>query len=169
MITQTSYPSLGHMIQKGATTFWERYYWGTGSYDSHNHVFLGGPYAKWFYDGLAGISPLEPGFKTISIQPQILLDEVSALVNTINGKVECNWQNKNNSLNLNVTVPQNTSAVLEIPTLGKALSDIQIYESDILIWAKGKFIKKDRIDFLNAAKNVRVNLKPGKYQFEIKN
>ena len=52
--TQTTPPSYGSWVQRGATTLWED--WGDG--DSRNHIMLG-DISAWFYQALAGIN-LDP-------------------------------------------------------------------------------------------------------------
>ena len=68
---QKSYPSWGHMLyEKGSTTPFE--YWnGRGS---DNHPFLMGGLGRWVYKGVAGISPLKPGFEECLIKPEVVGD-----------------------------------------------------------------------------------------------
>ena len=67
--TQTTRPSWGYMISKGATTIWER--WETDTRDpgmnSEALLILSGNLEAWFYQTLAGINydPEQPGFKHI--------------------------------------------------------------------------------------------------------
>ncbi|MCL3779187.1 hypothetical protein EMN47_02190 [Prolixibacteraceae bacterium JC049] len=168
MVTKTDYPSLGFMLEKGATTFWEKYHYGTGSYDSHNHVFLGGPWAKWFYDGLAGIKPLEPGFKTIEFAPQILTDQLSASVNTNFGLAACRWQRGEDHLQLNVKVPQGATAVLNVPLMDE-LGKTTVSVNDEKVWTGSQFKKLNGIKLIKSeGGSFKLKLKSGLYQFVIK-
>ncbi|RYZ15414.1 MAG: hypothetical protein EOP49_53110, partial [Sphingobacteriales bacterium] len=55
--TQKTYPSWGYMLEKGATTIWERWEYETGgSMNSHNHPMMGS-IGSWFYKYLLGIKP----------------------------------------------------------------------------------------------------------------
>ena len=68
------YPSLGYMIDKGATTIWKRWnsdQMGPGM-NSRNH-FAFGAMSQWLFEGLAGLNPdpEEPGFKHIIVRPYI--------------------------------------------------------------------------------------------------
>ncbi|MCC6397083.1 MAG: family 78 glycoside hydrolase catalytic domain, partial [Bacteroidetes bacterium] len=71
--TNTTYPSWGYMMEKGATTVWEL--WNGDSADpamnSGNHVMLVGDLVIWLYENLAGLKgdPGNPGFKHIVMQP----------------------------------------------------------------------------------------------------
>ncbi|MCT4587000.1 MAG: glycoside hydrolase family 78 protein [Carboxylicivirga sp.] len=168
MLMHKDYPGLGMMIEKGATTLWEKYHYGTGRMDSHNHVFLGGPHAKWFYDGLAGISPLEPGFKKIKIAPAILEDEVKASFNSPYGTIKCAWTRDKQAISLSATIPFNTTALLHLPTDIFDLNLVNIKQNNEVIWS-GKTDKSgDDIKF-KTIENGKVvyELQPGSYVFEL--
>ena len=66
---------------------------------------------------IAGISPIEAGYKTIEIAPQVRepLTSASATLNTPYGKVSSSWEMKANVFQLSVTVPPNTSAKISVP------------------------------------------------------
>ncbi len=77
ILQQTSYPGIGHLFSRGATTFWES--WGEKEIDensagvrSRNHPFQAG-YDAWFFSGIGGIKPdpALPGFKNIQLAPQL--------------------------------------------------------------------------------------------------
>ena len=57
ILTRNTYPSIGYMIKKGATTIWELWNGDTGdpSMNSQNHVMLTGDIIPWMYEDLAGI------------------------------------------------------------------------------------------------------------------
>ena len=68
LITQTTYPSWGYMIEQGATTIWERWEYETGyGMNSHNHPMYGS-ISAWFYRYLSGITPMKPNFSKIKIK-----------------------------------------------------------------------------------------------------
>jgi alpha-L-rhamnosidase len=70
LLLQTGYPSWGYMVEKGATTMWER--WNAdiddGNDRSQNHYAFGA-IAGFMYRRLAGISPVAPGFRRIDVHP----------------------------------------------------------------------------------------------------
>lgn len=117
MITQKSYPSWGYMIDNGATTVWERWEVLRGlGMNSHNHLMLGTVDA-WFYRTIAGIIPVEAGWKTIRIAPHLFggMTHASASVDTVNGRVSSVWQRVDGELKLEVEIPVGSTAVIYIP------------------------------------------------------
>ena len=76
LLQNTSYPSWGYEIGKGATTVWER--WNSinpdGTFNdvgmnSFNH-YAYGAVGEWMYRTLAGVSAAEPGYRKILIAPK---------------------------------------------------------------------------------------------------
>ncbi|MCP4750485.1 MAG: alpha-L-rhamnosidase, partial [Proteobacteria bacterium] len=119
--TQRTYPGFGYMIEEGATTLWERWEKLEGSgMNSHNHIMLGSVDA-WFYRVLAGISPLEPGWRKVKIKPHILgdLTLVSASLNTVRGEIKVTWRKEGDRLTLSVDIPANLTAEVYIPSPGE--------------------------------------------------
>ncbi|MDA3879898.1 MAG: family 78 glycoside hydrolase catalytic domain [Prolixibacteraceae bacterium] len=166
MVGQTTFPSFGFMFTKGATTLWERYHYGDGH--SHNHVFLGGPYAKWFYQGLTGISALEPGFKKIQIEPKVLMDEVSTSFSSPYGMIVCGWKQEGRTLELNVTIPCNTTAVLYFPVTIFNPNLMKILMGEKIIWRNKKDYSGQKLRFINNSNGkVGYELMPGKYIFKL--
>ncbi len=112
--TQTTPPSYGDWIRRGATTLWED--WEDGS--SRNHIMFG-DISAWFYQTLAGIKldPLRPGFKHIFIRPQPVgdLKWVRAEHDSIYGPIRVAWRKDGRRFALDVTVPVSTTATLYVP------------------------------------------------------
>jgi hypothetical protein len=88
--------------------------------NSRNHFCLGAV-GEWFYQSLAGINAASPGYKTVLIQPRPVGDLrwVNCSLQTPYGKVTSNWRLVEQGLQMQVTVPPNTSAEVRIPTFGK--------------------------------------------------
>ena len=84
--------------------------------NSFNH-YAYGAIGQWMYEGIAGISALEPGYKMILIAPTPgdQLDFASAEYNSIYGLIASDWKKLTNGLELKVTIPPNTSARIIIP------------------------------------------------------
>jgi len=140
--TQTTYPSWGYMISKGATTIWERWEYMTGpGMNSHDHPMLGS-IGAWFYKFLAGIKaePERPGWQSLSIKPYVLgdLTSVEASLNTVRGLVSSKWERKENSFTLEVTIPVNSQAKVSVPTLG--WKKVRIEESNRPVWENNSFV-----------------------------
>lgn len=121
MVSQKDYPSLGYMIEKGATTIWELWNGDTAdpAMNSHNHVMLVGDLVIWFYEYLAGIKPdpQNPGFKHIIMKPHPVngLSYVKASYRSIYGLISSKWQKQANTFLWEVIIPPNTAATLFIP------------------------------------------------------
>jgi len=110
--SQTTYPSWGHWIERGATTLWETW----NGADSQNHIMFG-DVSAWFYRALAGIRPAAPGFKRIRIQPQPVGDLTWArgAYDSIHGRIVSEWRLEDGRFDLTVTIPANTTAVVYVP------------------------------------------------------
>ena len=117
LASQTTYPSLGYMVEQGATTVWERWENKQG-YDmnSHNHPMYGSICA-WFYKYLAGMSPVKPGFLVSCIKPYIPKDlgYVKASYDTIYGKLTSEWRKQDGKLYMDVSIPAGTIGHVYIP------------------------------------------------------
>ena len=120
--TNETYPSWGHMINRGATTIWELRNGDTAdpAMNSRNHVMLLGDVLIWMYEDLAGIKnhPDSIGFKKILMAPVFPdgLDFVKASHMTPYGLVSSHWQRNGDSLEWEVIIPSNTSAELIVPS-----------------------------------------------------
>lgn len=66
LFTQKEMPGWAHWLQFGDGTLRERW---DDTY-SHNHIMFG-DLSAWAYEWVAGISPVEPGFKKITLRPQL--------------------------------------------------------------------------------------------------
>ena len=141
--TQTTFPSWGQQVLKGATTLWETW---DGEYPSDDAVYsydmyMFGSIEKFFYRDLAGIAYASPGYGQITIKPGIVgdLTFVNASVKTVRGTVAVDWKKGDESLDMVVTIPVNSEAAVNVPKLG--FTDVVITESGKVIWENGKFIR----------------------------
>jgi alpha-L-rhamnosidase len=119
IVTQTTRPSFGYMLRKGATTIWER--WDTDTRDpgmnSEALLIQAGNVDAWFYQTLGGIRPAAPGFKKILIQPSVLgdLTWVKAHYDSPCGRIVSNWKRTGNKLVMDIVIPPNTTARVIVP------------------------------------------------------
>ena len=136
--TQTTLPSWGYMMQRGATSIWET--WEGDTNLSLNCTMFGST-EKFFYKDLAGISPTSPGYRRIAIKPQIVgdLNYAQAAVRTVRGTVAVDWKKGDNALEMKVTIPANTTAEIGVPKMG--LKEIAITESGKTLWEAGTFAR----------------------------
>jgi alpha-L-rhamnosidase len=117
--TQTTYPSWGYMISKGATTVWELWNGDTADagMNARNIVMLIGDLNIWLHEYLGGIRPGEPGFKKIIIKPEPVGDLTMAKENydSIHGRISTEWHKSAGQFDLRVTIPANTTAMVYLP------------------------------------------------------
>ena len=119
MMTQTTFPSYGYMLESGATTTWE--HWDAKR--SHIHNCYNGT-LLWFYRGLGGIrpDPDAPGYRRVIIKPGILdgVDWVKAHHDCIHGRIESSWEVSGGILRVDVTLPPGCRGTLILPKRGPA-------------------------------------------------
>ncbi|MEU6769698.1 family 78 glycoside hydrolase catalytic domain [Streptomyces sp. NPDC046759] len=124
ILLQTDYPGWGYMIDRGATTIWER--WDgirtDGSFqdpgmNSFNHYGLGSV-GDFLYRYVAGLSPAAPGYRALRIAPRPGggLTSASGTYRTPFGTAESSWSVSGGTVTLNVTVPVNVTATVVVPT-----------------------------------------------------
>ncbi|MGB6931901.1 MAG: family 78 glycoside hydrolase catalytic domain [Acidobacteriaceae bacterium] len=119
--SQTTYPSWGYMIRRGATTIWELWNGDTANpaMNSRNHLMLLGDFATWLYEDMAGINPdpEQPGFKSIILRPmpESGLLFVKASHDSPYGRIATSWKRDGENFRLEVSIPPNTSATLYLP------------------------------------------------------
>ncbi|MFC7523757.1 family 78 glycoside hydrolase catalytic domain [Parapedobacter sp. GCM10030251] len=118
MVSQTTYPSWGYMKENGATTLWEMW-----EKDLPGHSLLHSSYlypGAWYIDGLAGIKrdPEAPGFRRFIIRPPSPdatdVKWAKATFYSPQGFITSNWSRENGGLALELTVPPNSIATLEL-------------------------------------------------------
>lgn len=120
MTSQTTYPGWGYMKANDATTIWEMW-----EKDLPGHSLLHSSYlypGAWYINGVAGIRQ-DPqsgkGFRHFVIRPPLLtasqLSWAHASFAFSAGEIKTAWRRDGSGLSLEVTVPPNCSAVLELP------------------------------------------------------
>jgi alpha-L-rhamnosidase len=123
MARQTDYPSWGHMLKQGATTIWEDWE-GKLSQSHSSYLHIG----MWFIEGLAGIQPGDDadGYRTFYLRPacdgSVPLSWVRCRQETPYGVIQSNWRRDGNRVTLDLIVPPNTTATLEVAVPGKLQS-----------------------------------------------
>jgi alpha-L-rhamnosidase len=160
LLLNESFPSWLNMLNNGATTMWERWDSWTpdkGFFDplmnSFNHTSLG-VIGEWFYSGIGGIIPEEPGFKRFIVNPMVGGDLNFAKVNyfSIYGKISSEWKIEDDKFSLKVEIPVNTSAKIFLPKT----------------FYRSKFEKDEQVKLLEENENFFVfEVHSGKYNFVI--
>ena len=139
--TQTTFPSWGEQVLKGATTLWETWEGETDPQLSYD-MYMFGSTEIFFYRDLGGIAPASPGYREINIKPRIVddLTFVKASVGTVRGDVSVDWKKGEDSFEMRVTLPGNSKTRLSVPTLG--FKNVVISESGGTFWKNGKFTRE---------------------------
>ena len=141
IVTNTTYPGWGYMVDHGATTIWESWSLGRDSGNAESMI-MWGTIDEFFYNDLAGIQgpvyygarEMTPGFKHLHIAPFIPdhLDHARASIRTVRGMVASSWQRTKEGTTLDVTIPANCTATIRLPKLG--LSQVAVTEGDMTLW-----------------------------------
>ena len=102
-ITRTQHPSYYAFVLDGETTLGE--YWEQNP-RSHCHDMMG-HIIEWFYNGLAGIRPLEPGFGKIEIQPYLpdSMNEFTCSYRSVKGTITVHVTRENDEIKVKADVP----------------------------------------------------------------
>lgn len=145
--TNTSYPSWGYMVNRGATTFWELWNGDTANpqMNSQNHVMLLGDLLVWFYENIAGIKSDDqhPAFEKLVMKPEQLkeLNEVKSSYHSLHGLIKSNWKREDITFTWNLTIPANTTATVYIPA--NAARDVVESGKKITIAEGVKFLRME--------------------------
>ena len=123
LLENTTFPSWLYPVAHGATSIWERWDGWTeerGFQDPGMNSFAHYAYgcaAEWLFSDVAGIDTDGPGFRRILIRPRPggRLTGAKASYRSIHGEVASGWRRKDGALELDVTVPANTTATVHVP------------------------------------------------------
>lgn len=127
------------MIPCSFTTLWEHYdrWWASrvDAFDGASSLNHGwNPPALLLSQTIAGISPLEPGWKTYQVTPkEAFLTSIKVVVPTIKGKITADLNKTATEYSLLLTSPADTSAIVGIPKGSFSKLD-QIKVNNTTIW-----------------------------------
>ena len=123
LLLNKTYPSWGYMVEKGATTVWERWNSDTGdpSMNSFNH-YTYGAVVDWMYRYLGGIRPLEPGFAKILVEPypEKRIEWVKTDYDSVRGNIKSAWKHEGDKVHFDITIPANSEAEISLPASSPA-------------------------------------------------
>jgi alpha-L-rhamnosidase len=149
LLKQTTWPSWLYSVTQGATTIWER--WDGWTHDkgfqnpgmnSFNHYAFGSV-GRWLFNTVAGIDNDAPGYKQIRIEPKPGggFTYAKARYKSIYGEIASNWKIENDTFELDVTIPANTTALVYVPA-----KDVGSVTEGGLPAGKAKAVQFVRID-----------------------
>lgn len=101
-ILKKDHPSYYAFVLDGETTLGE--YWESNP-RSHCHDMMG-HIVEWYYNGMAGIKPLKPGFSEIVIKPYLPdgMNEMSCTYRSASGPIHVSMNRKNGNIELHADV-----------------------------------------------------------------
>ncbi len=137
LLQSRRFPSWGYEVENGATTIWERWDSYTrehgfeglagnqnASMNSFSHYAFGAV-GEWMFRALAGIDAETPGFRRLLIRPgpprpgsnpeHPALAWVRARYDSLHGPVRVHWRVAEGRFALDLTVPANVTARVELP------------------------------------------------------
>jgi alpha-L-rhamnosidase len=163
LLLRTGYPSWGYMIEKNATTIWERWNGDAGdrSMNSFNHYALGAV-AGFLFRRIAGIDATTPGFASFRFDPihDARLKTGAGRYRSRSGLITTRWQRvADGGYRLELQVPANTTAQVVLP----AQSGADVREGRRPLGAART------VQVQQGAEQGRVSLSvgPGKYDFRV--
>jgi len=135
--SQTTFPGWGYGVTIGQTTIGEDF--ECSPRHSLSMKMLGSV-EKFFYRDVAGIEPVAPGYKSVVVEPKVTgeLDWARAAIETCRGTVGVDWRKTPEGLTLNVVVPANSVATVNVPVADAKAAAIT--EGGKAVWDNGSFV-----------------------------
>ena len=124
LLTKDTYPSWGYEIAHGATTIWERWNGyhdeegpGDPNMNSYSH-YAYGAVGEWLFSDVAGIDLTQEAFAAVRIRPRVGggLTRVEATHRCIRGPIRSAWRLDGERFELEVELPANVQAQVDLPT-----------------------------------------------------
>lgn len=111
MILKPEHPSYYAFVLEGETCLGE--YWEENP-RSHCHDMMG-HIAEWFYNGLAGICPVEPGFKKVLIRPYLpkTVNKVNCSYRSAGGNIRIIMERTQEKISLEVNAPDDMEITID--------------------------------------------------------
>jgi len=125
IITAEGYPSFTEWLKNGATTLWE-----TWEMDASKNHHMYSDFMSWIMKTLVGIDICEdtPAYEKVFIKPVFLpqIDFCRGYIETPKGKIAVSWKREGYAVRLEVTVPQDISAICKYGTLHEGSNIIMV-------------------------------------------
>lgn len=123
-ILREEHPSYYAFVLDGETTLGE--YWEKNP-RSHCHDMMG-HIVEWYYNGIAGITPEEPGFKKVKIRPYLpeTMKEFTCTYRSASGEIRVQVKEKADRMELNVQVPENLPCEILCDKLEKKGKPVEV-------------------------------------------
>ena len=125
LLLRREYPGWLYSVSKGATTVWEHWdgikpdgsFWDEDM-NSFNH-YAYASVADWVFGVACGIRPAAPGYARVRIapHPDPRLNSLSAVLDTVHGRIRSAWKYTDNGLRYEIDVPVPAEIVLDGKTV----------------------------------------------------
>ncbi len=114
-VTRTEHPSYYAFVLDGETTLGE--YWEHNP-RSHCHDMMG-HIIEWYYNGIAGILPEEPGFRKVTIRPYLPegMNEFTCSYRSVRGEIRVHVRRERNAFTLDVSAPGDMDCAVDLAQL----------------------------------------------------
>lgn len=120
------------MITTDVSTLWEDF----SGHGTLNHAWTGAPLSLLCKYG-AGISPINPGWETYSVLPQMgPLKHIKMTIPSVKGEIKLELKN-DKTFSIDIDSPENTTAVVGVP-YGKDAKVKSIKANGTIIWEDGE-------------------------------
>ena len=123
------------MIASPLTTLWEGWELDSATYGggTANHAWSGGPLTL-FSRYVAGVDPVEPGYRVVRIAPHLgPLAHARAVVPSVRGEVVADARQSPEAFTLEATVPEGVTALVSVPVDGRAT----LRANGAPVWTRG--------------------------------
>ncbi len=128
MLSETTYPSFGYMLENGATALWERWEKNLGFMTSHDHPMSGG-FGVWFLQYLGGIGlGRYADAAPLRIAPVVprQLRFVNSRRKCRTGEIVSNWYKTGDEIHFDFRIPWNLPVSIALPKLRCTRADLTI-------------------------------------------
>ena len=122
-ILREQHPSYYAFVLAGETTLGE--YWEDNP-RSHNHDMMG-HIVEWYYNGIAGITPVKPGFKEICIKPYLpkTAAHFHCKYKSVSGTIEVRVQETSDKIVVEATVPASIAYEVDDSLLKRRKEEVE--------------------------------------------
>lgn len=116
-IMREEHPSYYAFVKDGFTTLGE--YWEKNP-RSHCHDMMG-HILEWYYDGIAGIRPLAPGFRKVLVKPYLpaTMDRAEAVYHSVSGDIHVSMVRSSGQVDLSVSAAPGIAVTIDREFLGE--------------------------------------------------
>lgn len=132
------YPSWGYMLDRGATTLWERWEESTGyGMNSHSHPMLGSVGA-WLFRDLGGVAPEADacGFDLVRLRPAFPAELVhlGLGLETERGRIVSRWRRNGREIDWHLELPCGCSGRIGLPAgVNRVAGGAQVIEGPAVV------------------------------------